>query len=159
METFKKMVSETKSKVFGNDNSLKSRTQSIFNNQPSLATTGVNSLKNSITNLKDSTQQSVSNLSNNFSNRLTGNSNDIKSAILSPVKSLSEVSKKTFNNISEPITERSRFRTISVSSWFSSKLLFIVMIIFVLALLGLNVFTYLAKGTDMLSYFFAESVD
>ena len=62
METFKKMVSETKSKVFGNDNSLKSRTQSIFNNQPSLATTGVNSLKNSITNLKDSTQQSVSNL-------------------------------------------------------------------------------------------------
>ena len=91
METFKKMVSETKSKVLGNDNSLKSRTQSIFNNQPSLATTGVNSLQKSITNLKDSTQQSVSNLSNNFSNRLTGNSNDIKSSILSPIKSLSEV--------------------------------------------------------------------
>lgn len=159
METFKKMVSETKSKVFGNDNSLKSKTQSLFNNEPSLATTGVNSLKNSITNLKDSTQQSVSSLGNNLSNRLTGNSNDIKSAILSPVKNLSEVSKKTFNNISEPITERSRFRTISVSSWFSSKSLFIVMIIFVLALLGLNVFTYLAKGTDMLSYFFEESVD
>lgn len=171
METFKKMVSETKSKVFGNDNSLKSKTQSIFNNQPSLATTGVNNLQRSISNLKDSspitsikntfgsTKDSVSNLGNTLSNRLTGNSNNISSAILSPVNSLTEASKKTFNNIATPISERSRFRTISVSSWFSSKSLFIGMIIFVLALLGLNVFTYLAKGTDMLSYFFAKSTD
>ena len=171
METFKKMVSETKSKVFGNDNSLKSKTQSIFNNQPSLATTGVNNLQRSISNLKDSspitsikntfgsTQESVSNLGNNLSNRLTGNSNNISSAILSPVNSLTEASRKTFNNIASPISERSRFRTISVSSWFSSKSLFIGMIVFVLALLGLNVFTYLAKGTDMLSYFFAKSTD
>tara|TARA_Y100000389_G_C17438364_1_gene506968 strand:- start:1186 stop:2031 length:846 start_codon:yes stop_codon:yes gene_type:complete len=133
--------------------SISNKSRSLFNRTSNLADSIKNSTPvSSVRNTIGSTGSVVS----DFSNKLTGNSNNIRSAVLSPLSQISNKATETFNRVTTPITAT---RTVSVGSWFSSKFLFIGLLIFVLGLLGLNVFTYLTKGTDIISYYFSKSVN
>tara|TARA_B100000927_G_C16474506_1_gene472854 strand:- start:5695 stop:6642 length:948 start_codon:yes stop_codon:yes gene_type:complete len=177
MDTLKNIISKTKTNLFGRE---KESTSSLFkNSSPSLATSGIRNLKKSLNSVKntrplDSVKKNISSsgnsimgftnsLKSNFSDdlktKLTGNSNNIKSAVLSPINEITEKTKQTFNNLTpQSFNENATFRTASVSNWFSGNIFIISILILIMAFLGLNIFTYLAKGTDIISYFLSETV-
>lgn len=177
MDTLKNIISKTKTNLFGREKESKS---TLFqNSSPSLATSGIRNLKKSLNSVKntrplDSVKKNISSsgnsimgftnsLKSNFSDdlktKLTGNSNNIKSAVLSPINQITEKTKQTFNNLTpQSFNENATFRTASVSNWFSGNIFIISILILIMAFLGLNIFTYLAKGTDIISYFLSETV-
>ena len=177
MDTLKNIISKTKTNLFGKEKESKS---TLFqNSSPSLATSGIINLKKSLNSVKnktplDSVKENISssgrsimgftnslksNFSDDLKSKLTGNTNNIKSTVLSPINQISEKTQQTFNNLTpQSFNTTSAFRTVSVSNWFSGNIFIISILILIMAFLGLNIFTYLAKGTDIISYFLTETV-
>lgn len=180
MDTLKNIISKTKTNLFGRE---KESSSSLFrNSSPSLATSGIRNLKRSLDSVKkttplESVKESVNstgksilgltsspslsqrNFTGDLKSKLTSNLSNVKSAVLTPMNQLSEKTQQTFNNLNPSSFNRTAtLGTVSVSNWFSGNIFVISILIVIMAFLGLNIFSYLAKGTDILSYFLSETV-
>ena len=148
MESIKNIFSKKSSKIFGNTPQISSLANSNINNTIS---SGIETTKNSISNFNNSLKQTLK-----PTPTVIGS---IGSTIKTPISALSEKTQSVFNNIKTPISEFSKPTTISTGSWFSGNFFLIFSLIFILALLGLNVFTYLTEGINAFNYFFTKSVN
>lgn len=106
------------------------------------------SLKNSLTSLKEKSQSLVSPVNNSPINSIKTNMSSFKENIVSKTPSLTGSKSPELSLISN--SEEPGLMS-SIFSGGIKTMLFILMIIILLAIIGFNIFTYLSEGTDFLS--------
>lgn len=125
------------------------------------------SIKNSLNNLKSTIKSGIESQSpikkntfksidlNSISDKLS--SDKLKTYVNTPVNSIIDKTKQITQPINDSISESNlsdKFTSFSnkVTSFFKLKsILFWLFVIFILAFLGFNIFTYLSKGTDFIT--------
>lgn len=82
-------------------------------------------------------------------------------SITSSLKPISKVAKQGLVDINSLTKNMSTSSTINTntSGWSTKSIISLVLIFLVLGLLGLNIFTYLAKGTDMITYILSNFIN
>jgi hypothetical protein len=82
-------------------------------------------------------------------------------SITSSLKPISKVAKQglvDINSLTKNVSTSSTINT-NTSGWSTKSIISLVLIFIVLGLLGLNIFTYLAKGTDMITYILSNFIN
>ena len=82
-------------------------------------------------------------------------------SITSSLKPITKVAKQGLVDINSLTKNMSTSSTINTntSGWSTKSIISLVLIFLVLGLLGLNIFTYLAKGTDMITYILSNFIN
>lgn len=82
-------------------------------------------------------------------------------SITSSLKPITKVAKQglvDINSLTKNVSTSSTINT-NTSGWSTKSIISLVLIFIVLGLLGLNIFTYLAKGTDMITYILSNFIN